>query len=79
MPRADLVVRYIRGSYVVIRYDEDVAQEWVFAPDKIKYDLESEARYRLVTLAKTMLLMSGTLRLPARGCRCSLPGPDRVS
>lgn len=56
-PRGDTVIRYPNGSYLVVRCDEDVARELYFAPEEIEYQLSNPARYRLVSLLGTIVLM----------------------
>src|SRR4051812_32381250 len=39
VPRGDVVIRYPKGSFLIVRCKEDVARELYFAPETIEYFL----------------------------------------
>lgn len=63
VPRGDVVIRYPKGSFLIVRCGEDVARELYFAPEAIKYMLEHAAVYRILSLVGTMMLMGGVICL----------------
>lgn len=63
VPRGDVVVRYPKGSFLIVRCGEDVARELYFAPETIKYLLQHAAIYRILSLVGTMMLMGGVICL----------------
>jgi hypothetical protein len=63
VPRGDVVIRYPKGSFLVVRCDEDVARELYFAPAEIDYLLKSAPGYRILSLVGTMMLMGGVICL----------------
>jgi hypothetical protein len=63
VPRGDVVIRYPKGSFLVVRCDEDVARELYFAPAEIDYLLKHAPIYRLLSLVGTMMLMGGVICL----------------
>ncbi|KAF2279978.1 uncharacterized protein EI97DRAFT_429731 [Westerdykella ornata] len=63
VPRGDVVIRYPKGSFLIVRCDEDVARELYFAPETIEYLLAHGPSYRLLSLVGTMLLMGGIICL----------------
>lgn len=63
IPRGDVVVRYPKGSFLIVRCDENVARELYFAPETIEYLVQHGAAYRILSLVGTMLLMSGVIAL----------------
>jgi hypothetical protein len=63
VPCGDVVIRYPKGSFLVVRCEEDVARELYFAPESIKYLLEHGPAYRLLNLVGTMMLMGGVICL----------------
>lgn len=63
VPRGDVVIRYPKGSFLVVRCDEDVARELYFAPEQINYLLTHRTTYRLLSLVGTMMLMGGVICL----------------
>ncbi|KAK3116037.1 hypothetical protein LTR53_004044 [Teratosphaeriaceae sp. CCFEE 6253] len=63
VPRADTVIRYPNGSYLVVKCDEDVARELFFAPEELDYYMKSPAAYRLISLVGTLMLMLGVICL----------------
>ncbi|EUC29785.1 hypothetical protein COCVIDRAFT_38374 [Bipolaris victoriae FI3] len=63
VPRGDLVIRYLKGSFLVVRCEEDVARELYFAPEGIHYLITHAPVYRLLSLIGTMMLMGGVICL----------------
>ena len=63
VPRGDVVIRYPKGSFLVVRCEEDVARELFFAPEAIRYMLEHGPAYRILSLVGTMMLMGGVICL----------------
>lgn len=63
VPRGDVVIRYPKGSFLVVRCDENVARELYFAPEQINYLLTHGTMYRLLSLIGTMMLMGGVICL----------------
>ncbi|KAL6709210.1 hypothetical protein ACN47E_002026 [Coniothyrium glycines] len=63
VPRGDVVIRYPKGSFLVVRCDEDVARELYFAPESINYQLTHAPAYRILSLVGTMMLMGGVICL----------------
>lgn len=63
VPRGDVVIRYPKGSFLIVRCEEDVARELYFAPETIKYLLQHGPAYRLLSLVGTMMLMGGVICL----------------
>ncbi|KAF3042900.1 hypothetical protein E8E12_005233 [Didymella heteroderae] len=62
-PPGDIVIRYPKGSFLVVRCHEDVARELYFAPEEIEYLIEDAWIYRLLSLVGTMMLMGGVICL----------------
>ena len=63
VPRGDVVIRYPKGSFLIVRCDEDVARELYFAPESIEYLLNHAPAYRILSLIGTMMLMGGVICL----------------
>ncbi|UPX14742.1 uncharacterized protein EKO05_0005215 [Ascochyta rabiei] len=63
VPPGDLVIRYPRGTFLVVRCHENVARELYFAPVEIDYYLKHAWAYRLLSLVGTMMLMGGVVCL----------------
>lgn len=63
VPRGDVVIRYPKGSFLIVRCEEDVARELYFAPESIEYLLTHGPAYRLLSLVGTMMLMGGVICL----------------
>ncbi|KAH7384274.1 hypothetical protein DE146DRAFT_221667 [Phaeosphaeria sp. MPI-PUGE-AT-0046c] len=63
VPRGDVVIRYPKGSFLVVRCDEDVARELYFAPAQIDYLLKHAPAYRMLSLIGTVMLMGGVICL----------------
>lgn len=63
VPRGDVVIRYPKGSFLIVRCDEDVARELYFAPAEIEYLLKHAPAYRILSLIGTMMLMGGVICL----------------
>jgi hypothetical protein len=62
-PEGDVVIRYLKGSFLIVQCDEEVARELYFAPENIEYLIEHPWQYRIISLAGTMLLMFGVIFL----------------
>ncbi|PVH97541.1 hypothetical protein DM02DRAFT_616491 [Periconia macrospinosa] len=63
VPMGDVVIRYEKGSFLVVRCAEEVARELYFAPESIHYMLVNGWAYRLISLVGTMMLMGGVVAL----------------
>jgi hypothetical protein len=63
VPRGDVVIRYPKGSFLIVRCAEDVARELYFAPESICYLLSHAPVYRIFSLVGTMMLMGGVICL----------------
>ncbi|CAG5181100.1 uncharacterized protein ALTATR162_LOCUS9593 [Alternaria atra] len=63
VPRGDVVIRYPKGSFLIVRCSEDVARELYFAPESIDYLLTHGPAYRILSLVGTMMLMGGVICL----------------
>lgn len=63
VPRGDVVIRYPKGSFLIVRCKEEVARELYFAPETIRYLLEHGPAYRILSLVGTMMLMGGVICL----------------
>ncbi|KAI7551659.1 hypothetical protein KC331_g2411 [Hortaea werneckii] len=59
----DVVIRYPRGSYLVVRCTEQVARELYFAPEEIEYNVKSPGKFRIISLVGTLMLMLGVIAL----------------
>ena len=63
VPTGDVVIRYPKGSFLVVRCSEGVARELYFAPEAIEYLLDYGPAYRLLSLVGTVMLMGGVICL----------------
>ncbi|KAJ4290452.1 hypothetical protein N0V90_010668 [Kalmusia sp. IMI 367209] len=63
VPRGDVVIRYPKGSFLIVRCGEDVARELYFAPETIQYLLQHGPAYRILSLVGTIMLMGGVICL----------------
>jgi hypothetical protein len=63
VPGGDVVIRYPKGSFLVVRCNEDVARELYFAPEAITYLLKHGPAYRILSLVGTVMLMGGVICL----------------
>lgn len=63
VPPGDVVIRYPKGSFLIVQCDEDVARELYFAPETINYLVSRPPIYRLISLVGTMMLMFGVISL----------------
>lgn len=63
VPPGDVVIRYPKGSFLVVRCHENVARELYFAPEEIDYLIKDAWIYRLLSLVGTMMLMGGVIAL----------------
>lgn len=66
-PNGDVVIRYPKGNFVVVRCTEDVARELFFAPENIEYLVEHPWKYRMIALVGTIILMFGVIFLGNAG------------
>lgn len=71
VPPGDVVIRYPKGSFLVVRCDEDIARELYFTPETITYKL-SGAPYRLLSLVATVMLMGGVICLANAQIQCQI-------
>ncbi|KAI9708191.1 MAG: hypothetical protein M1820_004145 [Bogoriella megaspora] len=62
-PPGDVVIRYPKGSFHVVKCNEEVARELYFAPEEIQYLISDPRAYRILSLVGTMLLMFGVIAL----------------
>jgi len=58
-----VVIRYPKGSFLVVQCSEDVARELYFAPENIDYLVSHSWKYRIISLVGTFLLMIGVVSL----------------
>lgn len=63
VPPGDVVIEQPNGAFLVVRCHEDVARQLYFAPEDIKYNIESSRVYRFLSLSGTLLLMGGVITL----------------
>lgn len=63
VPPGDVVIRYPKGSFLIVRCAEEVARELYFAPETIEYLLQHGPAYRLLSLVGTIMLMGGVICL----------------
>lgn len=63
VPRGDVVIRYPKGCFLIVRCEEDVARELYFAPESINYLITHAPIYRLMSLIGTIMLMGGVICL----------------
>jgi hypothetical protein len=66
-PPGDVVIRYPKGSFLVVRCHEDVARELYFAPENLHYLVATPWKYRMISLVGTILLMFGVIFLGNAG------------
>jgi len=66
-PPGDVVIRYPKGSFLVVKCTEDVARELYFAPENIQYLISHRQAYGLISLFGTMMLMFGVVALANAG------------
>lgn len=62
-PRGDVVIRHPRGSFLIVKCEEDIAREIFFAPETIEYLVSDLKMYRLISLVGSFLLMVGVICL----------------
>jgi hypothetical protein len=67
IPPGDVVIRYPKGSFLIVKCAEDVARELYFAPENINYWVSHPPLYRVVALVGTMMLMGGVICLGNAG------------
>ena len=63
IPRGDVVIRYPRGAFVIVKCTEDVARELFTAPEAVEYLISHPPYWRLLSLVGTLMLMSGVIAL----------------
>lgn len=63
VPDGDVVIRYPKGSFLIVRCAETVARELYFAPESIEYQVTHGPAYRILSLVGTMMLMGGVICL----------------
>lgn len=61
--QGDVVIRYPNGSYLIVKCNEEVARELYFAPEEVRYNLQNETVYRMISLVGTLMLMLGVIFL----------------
>jgi hypothetical protein len=66
-PPGDVVIRYPKGSFLIVRCHEDVARELYFAPENLDYLVATPWKYRMISLVGTILLMFGVIFLGNAG------------
>jgi hypothetical protein len=66
-PPGDVVIRYPKGSFLVVRCHEDVARELYFAPENLHYLVATPWKYRMISLVGTIVLMFGVIFLGNAG------------
>lgn len=71
-PPGDVILRYPKGSFVVIRCTEDVARELFFAPEGIEYNVEAPWKFRMIALVGSILLMFGVIFLGNAKINCQV-------
>lgn len=64
LPPGDVVIRYTKGSFLIVNCDEDVARELYFAPENLEYLVKSSWQYRMISLLGTIMLMFGISTYP---------------
>ena len=63
IPQGDIVVRYPKGAFVVVKCSEDIARELFTAPETVEYLVSHPPIWRLLSLIGTLMLMSGVIAL----------------
>jgi hypothetical protein len=62
-PPGDVVIRYMKGSFLVVSCDEDVARQLYIAPENVNYLVKNQWQYRIISLVGTIMLMFGVIFL----------------
>jgi len=62
-PPGNVVIRYAKGSFLIVECEEDVARQLFFAPEDIDYLIKEPWQYRLISLVGTITLMFGVIFL----------------
>jgi hypothetical protein len=62
-PPGDVVIRYLKGTFLIVQCDEEVARELYFAPEDMDYLIKSSWQYRIISLLGTVMLMFGVIFL----------------
>ncbi|KAL2357209.1 hypothetical protein BJ546DRAFT_1058815 [Cryomyces antarcticus] len=63
VPPGDVVIRYPKGNFLVIKCTEETSRELYFAPEEIEYQITRPEIYRLISLLGTLMLMFGVICL----------------
>ncbi|KAF2672914.1 hypothetical protein BT63DRAFT_421110 [Microthyrium microscopicum] len=66
-PPGDVVIRYPKGSFIIVRCTEDVARELYFAPEGIDYHMQQPYKHRITALISSIILMFSVLFLSNAG------------
>lgn len=59
----DVVIRYQKGNFLVVKCSEDTARQLFFVPENINYLIQDRRYYRIISLVGTVLLMFGVIFL----------------
>jgi hypothetical protein len=62
-PAGDCVIRWPNGSYLVLKCNESLAHQLLFAPDAIAYKLQHERHFIPASLLGTLVLMISVIAL----------------
>ncbi|CAD6591519.1 MAG: hypothetical protein ASARMPREDX12_005203 [Alectoria sarmentosa] len=62
LPQDDIVIKYPKGAFLIVRCDENTARELYWHPEECEY-LVGNTTYRLVSLLGTITLMFGVICL----------------
>lgn len=62
-PPGDCVIRWPNGSYLVLKCNESLAHQLLFAPDAIAYKLQHSGHFIPVSLLGTLILMVSVISL----------------
>ncbi|KAK7520540.1 hypothetical protein IWZ03DRAFT_405153 [Phyllosticta citriasiana] len=62
-PRGDVVIRHPRGSFLIVKCEENIAREIFFAPETVEYLVSDLRLYRIISLVGSLLLMVGVICL----------------
>ena len=62
-PPGDCVIRWPNGSYLVLKCNESIAHQLLFAPDAIAYKLQHSSHFIPASLLGTLILMISVIAL----------------
>lgn len=62
-PAGDCVIRWPNGSYLVLKCNESLAHQLLFAPDAIAYKIQHSGHFIPVSLLGTLILMISVIAL----------------